>query len=265
MHYGTFEKVPLPVSRKNQIGYNNGLPRTVGNGYSILQDQTILTYRFKWLWILNKCQWILVVGITTQTLLTILLSIDHSSRCKLKVNTINHTKEKPYKTDWYFPQITKAIIIVKRVRTFRVRMSTITSFTPIQNLKSFFKMRDLKTGTSWLISRRNRLKSLTLYLLACLSFSLITKTKQNKYKTKTNKQKTQPKKQNQKNPWHKLSSWVFWSQILLMKPSNVLLIYSNTKNAKFRIPRSQVCFLRITHSCPLKPQIQMYGKRDIYY
>ena len=36
-----------------------------------------------------------------------MLSIDHSSRCKLKVyiiHVITHTKEKPYTTNWYFSQ-----------------------------------------------------------------------------------------------------------------------------------------------------------------
>ena len=39
----------------------------------------------KWLWILNCSKWMLVVGIPTKILLTKLLSIDHSSGCKLKV------------------------------------------------------------------------------------------------------------------------------------------------------------------------------------
>ena len=54
---------------------------------------------FKWLWILNE---ILVVDIPTQILLTILLAIDHSPRCKLKVYIITHTKEKPSTTNWLF-------------------------------------------------------------------------------------------------------------------------------------------------------------------
>ena len=43
-------------------------------------------------------------NIPTQILLTILLSIDHSSRCKLKVYVITHTKEKPSTTNGYFLQ-----------------------------------------------------------------------------------------------------------------------------------------------------------------
>ena len=49
----------------------------------------------KWLWIFNQSKWILVVDIPTQILLTILLSIDHSSRCKLKVYN-SHQRETPY-------------------------------------------------------------------------------------------------------------------------------------------------------------------------
>ena len=56
----------------------------------------------KWPWILNWSKWILVVDIPTQILITIQLSIDHSSRCKLKVYIITHTKEKPSATNWYF-------------------------------------------------------------------------------------------------------------------------------------------------------------------
>ena len=36
--------------------------------------------------------------------LTILLSVDHSSRCKLNVYKVSHTKEKPSKTNWYLSQ-----------------------------------------------------------------------------------------------------------------------------------------------------------------
>ena len=52
--------------------------------------------------ILNWSKWILEVDIPSQILLTILLSIDHSSRCKLKVYRIIHTKENPSTTIWYF-------------------------------------------------------------------------------------------------------------------------------------------------------------------
>ena len=59
---------------------------------------------YKWLWISNWSKWILVVDIPTQILLTILLFIDHSSWCKLKVYKIIHTKEKPCTTNLYFSQ-----------------------------------------------------------------------------------------------------------------------------------------------------------------
>ena len=58
----------------------------------------------KRLWILNFSKLILVVDIPTQSLLTILISIDHSSRCKLKVYIVIHTKDKPYTTNLYFSQ-----------------------------------------------------------------------------------------------------------------------------------------------------------------
>ena len=54
----------------------------------------------KWLWIFSWSKWILVVDIAI--LLTILLSINHSSRCKLKDQVITNTKQKPSITNWYF-------------------------------------------------------------------------------------------------------------------------------------------------------------------
>ena len=47
---------------------------------------------------------IVLVDIPTNILLTILLSIELSSRCKLKVYMITHTKEKPITTNRYFSQ-----------------------------------------------------------------------------------------------------------------------------------------------------------------
>ena len=57
----------------------------------------------KWLWILNWSKWI-VVDIPARTLLTVLLFIDYSSRCKLKFYIITHTKEKPSMTNGCFLQ-----------------------------------------------------------------------------------------------------------------------------------------------------------------
>ena len=58
----------------------------------------IQSQRFcKWPWILNWSKWILVVDIPTQILLTVLLSIDPSSRCKLKVWALqSHQRETIY-------------------------------------------------------------------------------------------------------------------------------------------------------------------------
>ena len=47
----------------------------------------------KWLRILNWSKCILVVGIATQILLTMLLSIDYSSRCKFRDYIQTHTQE----------------------------------------------------------------------------------------------------------------------------------------------------------------------------
>ena len=55
----------------------------------------------KWVWILNWSKWILVVY-PTQILISLLLSTDHSSRCKLNVDIITYMKEKPSTTNWYF-------------------------------------------------------------------------------------------------------------------------------------------------------------------
>ena len=57
------------------------------------------SHRFwKWICILNWNEWILLVNIPTQILLTIFLSMDHSLRLIKKVCIISQTKEKPYTT-----------------------------------------------------------------------------------------------------------------------------------------------------------------------
>ena len=58
----------------------------------------------KWPWILNWSKWILLVDIPTQILFTIIGSIDYSSRCKLDIYVIAHTKEKPCTIKWYLSQ-----------------------------------------------------------------------------------------------------------------------------------------------------------------
>ena len=51
----------------------------------------------------------------------------------------------------------------------------------------------------------------------------------------------------------KWPSWVLWSLLLLIKPSDAFqMIYSNTKNAKSKVRQPQVCYLRSTHSSALK-------------
>ena len=69
-------------------------------------------------------KWILVVDIPTKNLLTILLSIDYSWRCKLKVYIITHIKEKSSMTHWYFFAKSVKAMKVKRVSKIWVRMST---------------------------------------------------------------------------------------------------------------------------------------------
>ena len=99
----------------------------------------------------------------------ILLSIDHSSRCKLKVYIITHTKEKPSTTNRYFSQISKAMK-VKRVSKIWVRLSTVILIFIYSNskyIKSLVKMRTLNAGTSGFIPKRNCLNLLTLCSPIC--------------------------------------------------------------------------------------------------
>ena len=129
------------------------------------------TYFCKCLWILNWSKQILfVVDIPTQNLLTILLSIDHSSRCKLKVYIITNTKEKPSTINWFFSRKIGKPMKVKRVSKIWVRRSsTSIQFTLIQNLKSLVKTWSLNAGTSRLMPKRNlNLKFLTLNSPFCL-------------------------------------------------------------------------------------------------
>ena len=65
----------------------------------------------------------IVVDIPPQILLTILLSIDHSSRCKLKVYMITHTMRNYLRQIDIFIKIVKAKK-VKRVNKIWVRMLT---------------------------------------------------------------------------------------------------------------------------------------------
>ena len=74
----------------------------------------------KWPWMLNWNKWL--VDIPTQILLTITGYIDYSSRCKLDVYVIAHTKEKPCKTNWYLCKMCKAMK-VKRVSKIWLGMS----------------------------------------------------------------------------------------------------------------------------------------------
>ena len=73
----------------------------------IVQIQTFLWNEFwytgiqsphlcKWPWTLNWSKWILLVDIPTQILLTIMGYINYSSRCKLDVYIISHTKFIPF-------------------------------------------------------------------------------------------------------------------------------------------------------------------------
>ena len=60
---------------------------------------------------LNQSKWILVVVIPIQILLTIFLSIDHCSSCKLKVYMITHTKRNHLQQIDIFHKIGKAMKI----------------------------------------------------------------------------------------------------------------------------------------------------------
>ena len=88
---------------------------------------------------LDPSKLISVVDIPTQILLTILLSIDNSSRGKLKVCT--HTKENPSTIKYDISRKIGKPIKVKRMSKIWVRISTTKIFTPIQNLKSLVKTR----------------------------------------------------------------------------------------------------------------------------
>ena len=96
----------------------------------------------------------------TQILLTISLSIDHSSRCKLNIYILKHTKEKP-------PQI--MILFSKLVRHWKSKEWTKFGLQCLllifiysnQHFKSLVKTRTLNAGTSGLIPTRNRQNILT--------------------------------------------------------------------------------------------------------
>ena len=119
----------------------------------------IQSLRFcKWPWILNWSQWISLVDIPTQSLLTIMGSIDQSSRCELDAYVIAHTKEKPCTTDTFRKPFKE--MKVKRERKIRLRMS-------ITNIHS---LSPLTVGTSRLMPKRNRLKFQTLKSPYCFLF-----------------------------------------------------------------------------------------------
>ena len=84
----------------------------------------------EWPWILIWSKWIFLADIPAQILLTIMGYIDHSSRCKLDVYIIAHTKEKPCTTNDTFCKICKAMS-VKRVSKIWLKMS-IATITSIQ-------------------------------------------------------------------------------------------------------------------------------------
>ena len=59
----------------------------------------------KWPLILNWSKWILLTDILTHILITIMVSIDPFSRCKLNVCVIPHTRRsEPCTTNWYISQ-----------------------------------------------------------------------------------------------------------------------------------------------------------------
>ena len=147
--------------------------------------------------------WILVVDIPTQILHTILLPIDHSSRCKLKVYIIILTKEKPSTTNWYFCKLVRrwkskqwAKFELEQNSKFELECVLPIFIYSNSNLKSLIKMRTSNAGTSGLIPKRNRLKLLTLHSPFCL---IIIKTTQTKW-----------------------LSWLLWHLLLLMKPLDAL-------------------------------------------
>ena len=93
-------------------------------------------------WILNWSLWILVVYIPTHNLLIILLSIYHSSRCKLKVYIILnnfHQKETIYDKPIFFCKIGKS----KEWAKFELNYLPLIHylFISIQNSKSLIKCR----------------------------------------------------------------------------------------------------------------------------
>ena len=127
-----------------------------------------LPFFFKWLWIWNWSKWILLVhvNITTQNFahhIVILLSIDHSSRFKLKVYIITqHQRETTYDKFIFFARLVKQWIS-KAWGKFESECQLQIFIYSNSKLKSLVKTRSLNAGTSGLISKRKRLKFRTLH------------------------------------------------------------------------------------------------------
>ena len=122
--------------------------------------KTWLTNTIKWLWILNWSKWILVVDILTQILLTILLSMDHSSMCKFESlhNSLHQRETVCGKFYIYiFFKIGK-VTEVKRIRKICVTMSTTNICYSNSKFKvTCKKLQNLNTSTAGLIPKTNRL------------------------------------------------------------------------------------------------------------
>ena len=65
----------------------------------IYQHSKFMFFASDYEFLIEVNEYLIVVDILTQILLTILLSIDYFSRCKLNVYIITHTKGKPSATN----------------------------------------------------------------------------------------------------------------------------------------------------------------------
>ena len=109
----------------------------------------------KWLWILDWSIWKpSVVDIPTQILLTILLSIDHSSRCKLKVYIVAHNKSHQRETIHHKSLLTAKLVKVKKsnIHILKWEESLLRFFAISDSWSQLFLTRILKPQKANLIT-----------------------------------------------------------------------------------------------------------------
>ena len=96
--------------------------------------------------ILNWSKWILLIDIPTQILLTIMGSIDYSSRWTLDVYVIAYIKEKPCTTNWYLSQKLYGNESQMSEQKLSENIYYWFPFTLIKNLKSLVSTRTKTVG-----------------------------------------------------------------------------------------------------------------------